>query len=131
MMRLLLVLLAAGVALAFKTWVQKALVAGIVASNIHVSPAHAFSLFPSAEQSTVNTIASFQKPVNELYDNLRPSEVPNPIGVYATQQILKGGKDLPNTYHTPQLLVLNFYHTTRFSYFVGSLPYFTIHRRRG
>ncbi len=96
-MRLLLVLLLAGIALAFKKWVQKALLTGIVASNIHISPAQAFSIFPSTEQSTVNTIASFQKPVYELYDNLRPSEVPNPIGVYMTQQILKGGTDLPIT----------------------------------
>jgi len=50
-------------------------------------------LFTSYEQDVINEISSYQRPVAELYDQLKPSYVPNAIGVYANTQVLKGGKD--------------------------------------
>jgi hypothetical protein len=55
--------------------------------------ASAFELFGSASQKAVNDVSSFQKPVYELLSQLRPSNVPNAVGVYSTTQQLKGGKD--------------------------------------
>ncbi len=49
--------------------------------------------FTSSEQDLVNDIARYQKPVSELLSQLRPSDIPNAIGVYQKQQILKGGKE--------------------------------------
>ena len=94
-LRVLLALLVVGLVHCFKTkWVKNVLASGIIASTIHTAPAQAFGIFTSNEQSTVNNVASFQRPVNELFDNLRPSEVPNAVGVYMTQQVLKGCKCL-------------------------------------
>ena len=55
--------------------------------------ASAFELFGSASQKAVNEVSSFQKPVYELLSQLRPSNVPNAVGVYSTTQQLKGGKE--------------------------------------
>jgi len=54
--------------------------------------AHA-GLFTSYEQDVISEISSYQRPVAELYDQLKPSYVPNAIGVYSNTQVLKGGKD--------------------------------------
>ena len=50
-------------------------------------------LFQSAEQDDVDSISAYQKPVFELLEQLRPSVVPNTVGVYAKTQVLKGGKE--------------------------------------
>lgn len=50
-------------------------------------------IFTSFEQDLVNEIASFQKPIAELLDQLNPTEMPNAIGVYTNVQLLKGGKE--------------------------------------
>jgi len=61
------------------------------------SPARAgLPFFASEEQGMVDSIAAYQKPVFELLDQLRPSNVPSPIGVYAMTQVLKGGKEDSN-----------------------------------
>lgn len=49
--------------------------------------------FESSEQSLVNGIAKYQAPVAELLDQLRPTELPNSIGVYSKQQLLRGGPE--------------------------------------
>ena len=54
--------------------------------------AHA-GLFTSHEQDVINEISSYQRPVNELLDQLKPSNVPNAIGVYSNTQVLKGSKE--------------------------------------
>lgn len=65
---------------------------GALATSVPNS-ARAFDLFPSAEQQGVDAVSAFQKPVFELLNMLRPSNVPNALGVYSMQQQLKGGKD--------------------------------------
>lgn len=49
--------------------------------------------FSSKEQDAVDSVASFQKPVATLLSQLRPIEQPNAIGVYQTQQTLRGSKE--------------------------------------
>eukprot|EP00981_Chlorochromonas_danica_P002819 scaffold549_cov174-Ochromonas_danica.AAC.3 len=49
--------------------------------------------FDSAEQSQVNEISEFQKPISTLSDQLHPSLQPNPIGLYTKVQLLRGGKE--------------------------------------
>lgn len=49
--------------------------------------------FESTEQSLVNSISKYQAPVAELLDQLRPTELPNSIGVYTKQQLLRGGPE--------------------------------------
>eukprot|EP01035_Chromulina_nebulosa_P018075 gene18075-23723_t len=49
--------------------------------------------FESDEQSAINEISNYQKPVFELLDQLRPSDIPNSIGVFSKTQLLKGGKE--------------------------------------
>ena len=95
-LRVLLVLLILGVVCGFKKWLHKAVVSGIIASGIHSTPVQAFNLFTSNEQSAVNTVASYQKPVNSF--EISSADVPNPIGVYSTQQILKGGTEYFNSF---------------------------------
>ena len=57
-------------------------------------PAHAaMRIFPSAEQSALDDIAGFQKPVNELFDQLKPTLTPNPIGVWTEMQFLRDGPE--------------------------------------
>lgn len=48
---------------------------------------------PSAEQSIIDDISNFQKPIFELIEQLKPTMQPNPVGVYIEQQILKDGPD--------------------------------------
>ena len=55
--------------------------------------ANAISFFPSDAQKGIDSVAAFQKPVYELLNMLKPSMVPNAVGVYSMQQQLKGGKD--------------------------------------
>lgn len=50
-------------------------------------------LFQSDEQDAIDNLSSYQKPVFELLDQLRPSVIPNTVGVYAQTQVLKGGKE--------------------------------------
>eukprot|EP01038_Epipyxis_sp_PR26KG_P004457 gene4457-6303_t len=50
-------------------------------------------LFDSTEQNAVNDVSSFQKPIAELLDQLKPSYIPNPIGVYSQTQVLKSTKE--------------------------------------
>jgi hypothetical protein len=76
-----------------KSW--KAIVISAMSSLLVLGSAfdaHA-GLFTSYEQDVINEISSFQRPVAELYDQLKPSYVPNAIGVYSNTQVLKGGKD--------------------------------------
>jgi hypothetical protein len=49
--------------------------------------------FTSAEQSMIDDIELYQKPVAELLDDLKPTNIPNAWGVWSTQQVLKGGKE--------------------------------------
>jgi hypothetical protein len=49
--------------------------------------------FSSPQQDLVDQVASYQKPVAELLDQLRPTEIPNAIGVYSKSQLLKGGQE--------------------------------------
>lgn len=49
--------------------------------------------FQSDEQDQIDQISSFQRPIFELLDQLRPAVVPNTVGVYAQTQVLKGGKE--------------------------------------
>ena len=49
--------------------------------------------FQSDEQDAIDNLSSYQKPVFELLDQLRPSLVPNAVGVYIQTQVLKGGKE--------------------------------------
>jgi hypothetical protein len=44
--------------------------------------------FQSAEQDGVDALAQFQKPIAELLDQLRPSVVPNAVGVYIPTQVI-------------------------------------------
>ena len=60
---------------------------GSSASIVHAG------LFDSAEQSIVNDISNYQKPIFELLDQLKPITTANPIGVWTTTQLLKGGKE--------------------------------------
>lgn len=55
--------------------------------------AEGFNFFSSQEQRAVDEIADYRRPIRSLLDDLRPSNVPNPVGVYMKQQILKGGKE--------------------------------------
>lgn len=50
-------------------------------------------LFPSAEQSAVDEIANFQRPIAELLDQLKPTLTPNPVGVWVEQQVLRDGPE--------------------------------------
>jgi len=69
-------------------WVASAALLGL-------GPARAAraGFFTSAEQDAVTEIATYQKPVFELLESLRPVDLPNAIGVYAQTQVLKGGKE--------------------------------------
>ncbi|KAJ1399588.1 hypothetical protein B484DRAFT_458309 [Ochromonadaceae sp. CCMP2298] len=49
--------------------------------------------FTSQEQDQVSEIQRYQKPVAELLDQLRITDTPDALGVYAKRQILKGGKE--------------------------------------
>lgn len=49
--------------------------------------------FSSQEQDQIDEICKFQKPIAELLDQLRPSNIPNAVGVYSNAQVLKGGKE--------------------------------------
>ena len=49
--------------------------------------------FQSDEQDQIDQISSFQRPIFELLDQLKPAVVPNAVGVYAQTQVLKGGKE--------------------------------------
>jgi hypothetical protein len=49
--------------------------------------------FESDEQGFVNDISKYQAPIADLLDQLRPMVTPNAVGVYAKQQVLKGGKE--------------------------------------
>ena len=53
-------------------------------------------LFSSEQQDALDEIAKAQKPINEVIDQLKPANVPNPIGVYSTTTLLKGGPDDSN-----------------------------------
>ena len=50
-------------------------------------------LFSSQEQDDIDEISKFQRPVNDLLDQLKPANVPNSIGVYSNTVQLKGGKE--------------------------------------
>lgn len=67
--------------------------AAAVLSTLFISRSARAGLFTSEEQDQIERIASFQRPIFELLDQLRPSVVPNAVGVYAQTQILKGGKE--------------------------------------
>lgn len=49
--------------------------------------------FSSPQQDLVDQVASYQKPVAELLDQLRPTDIPNAVGVYSKSQLLKGGQE--------------------------------------
>lgn len=49
--------------------------------------------FSSKEQDSIDEISKYQKPISELLDQLRPTMVPNAVGVFSVQQILRGGKE--------------------------------------
>ena len=53
-------------------------------------------LFTSEQQDALDEIAKAQRPVNEVIDQLKPANVPNPIGVYSTTTQLKGGVEDSN-----------------------------------
>lgn len=53
-------------------------------------------LFTSEQQDALDEISRAQKPVNEVIDQLKPANVPNPIGVYSTTTQLKGGVEDSN-----------------------------------
>ena len=67
--------------------------AAAVFSTLFIARSARAGLFTSEEQDQIERIASFQRPIFELLDQLRPSVVPNTVGVYAQTQILKGGKE--------------------------------------
>jgi len=48
---------------------------GVIVSGwgVPVPAAHAGFFFPSAEQSALNDLATYQRPVNDLLDMLRPT----------------------------------------------------------
>lgn len=73
-------------------------IGGIVAAGLVLGSkrAVAFDFFPSKEQEGVNAVSSFQKPVYEVLNQLRPYDTPNALGIYSKQQILKGGQDDSN-----------------------------------
>lgn len=50
-------------------------------------------LFTSEEQDIIDDISTFQKPINEVIDQLKPNLVPNAVGVYTSTVQLKGGKE--------------------------------------
>lgn len=66
--------------------------ATLLVGTVSVRRANA-GFFSSAEQDAVNEIASYQKPVFELLEALRPADVPNTVGVYASTTVLKGSKE--------------------------------------
>lgn len=47
--------------------------------------------FASAEQNAIDEISSYQKPIAELLDQLKPVEMANAVGVYQKTQLLRGG----------------------------------------
>jgi hypothetical protein len=49
--------------------------------------------FKSSEQTAVDDIASYRKYVKDLLDQLKPTDIPNAIGVYSKQQLLKSNKE--------------------------------------
>lgn len=67
--------------------------AAAVLSTLLISRSARAGLFTSEEQDQIERIGSFQRPIFELLDQLRPSVVPNTVGVYAQTQVLKGGKE--------------------------------------
>lgn len=60
--------------------------------TVQVTAAKA-GFFEPDEQSKINELCNYQKPIGELVDQLKPSDIPNAIGVYAPTQVLKGGKE--------------------------------------
>ena len=68
-------------------------VAATLFSVLGFSGAAKAGLFQSDEQDAIDNLSSYQRPVFDLLDQLRPSVVPNAVGVYAQTQILKGGKE--------------------------------------
>ena len=76
----------------------------LCSSNLVVVPDSAVAApggwFPSAEQRAVNELSSFQRPINEILEQLSPMMIPNAIGVYSNTQMLKGSKDDANVVAT-------------------------------
>jgi len=70
---------------------KNVLVGGLVflSSSISAVNARSFNPFPSAEQSAVDDIGSYQKMVHELLDLLKPTTQVDALGQYVTRQTLK------------------------------------------
>ena len=70
-------------------------IAGTFASLVatKITAANAGWPFSAEEQDKLDAIQAFQRPVYELFDQLRPTNIPNPIGVYSNTQFLKGNKE--------------------------------------
>jgi len=64
----------------------------LVPLTAYPSPAVS-GFFSSKEQDAVDSVASFQKPVDNLLSQLSVIDQPNAIGVYAKQQLLRGSKE--------------------------------------
>ena len=66
-----------------------------VMTTMKATPAQA-RFFASDVQNKVDQIAAFQRPINDLLDQLKPVSSPNAIGIYSNTQILRGGKEDAN-----------------------------------
>ena len=73
--------------------VRKIVAAAAIFSTFGFSRRANAGLFTSAEQDQIEQISSFQRPIYELLDQLRPAIVPNAVGVYVEAQVLKGSKE--------------------------------------
>jgi hypothetical protein len=71
---------------------KKVCIATLSAFFLVTSEANA-GFFTSDEQDKISAIQQYQRPVAELLDQLKPTNTPDALGVYATRQILKGGKE--------------------------------------
>jgi hypothetical protein len=50
-------------------------------------------LFTTEEQDRIDDLCGYQRPINDLADQLKPTMVPNAVGVYSMTTQLKGGKE--------------------------------------
>jgi len=50
-------------------------------------------LFTTEEQDRIDELCGYQRPINDLVDQLKPTMVPNAVGVYSVTTQLKGGKE--------------------------------------
>ena len=77
----------------FANDVSKAIGIGSIILTFALPKAAKAGFFQSKQQDLIDEVASYRKPIYDLYEQLTPTVLPNAIGVFSKTQTLKGTKE--------------------------------------